>query len=103
MPVCETDTTARQCGHCLTPLKAVRAYCLGCVGGSQKEVALCPVTSCQLWPYRFGRRNRARRIVAEESALGAVEGRHWAEELDDYTLQRYYQTEQAALRKERGR
>ena len=38
----------------LTPLKAIRKYCLGCSDGSPNEVRLCPVTNCELYMYRFG-------------------------------------------------
>lgn len=92
----------RKPGELLTPLKAIRSQCLGCGGGSWKEVALCTVTACPLWPYRFCSRSRAHRIVAEEARLARVEGKHWAERLGDYTSQRYYRTEQAAQAKERG-
>jgi len=77
----------RRCGELLTPLKAIRSRCLDCCGGSSKEVALCPVTSCPLWPYRFGTRKRARKIVGEERALDDAPADYWAEELDDYTSQ----------------
>ena len=36
------------------PVKAIRAYCIGCVKGSTKEVELCPSTDCPLYPFRFG-------------------------------------------------
>ncbi len=36
-------------------MKAVRDDCLCCMGGSRKEVKLCTVMHCPLWPYRFGR------------------------------------------------
>ena len=61
----------------LSPLKAIRANCLDCCGGSSKEVELCsanprdislaeaagdetPYKGCFLYEYRFGR-NPARR------------------------------------------
>jgi len=94
-------STDRKPGELLTPLKAIRSHCMGCAGGALREVALCTVTSCSLWPYRFGRRSRARKIVAEEQLLERVEGQHWAERLTDYTSQRYYQTEEASLRANR--
>ena len=40
----------------LSPLKAMRAYCLDCCCGSAHEVNLCPADNCPLYPYRFGRR-----------------------------------------------
>ena len=90
----------REPGMLLTPVKAIRSHCLGCCGSS-KEVALCTVTECPLWPLRFGSRSRARRIVSEERRRGDLSGTHWAEQLDDYTSQRYHQTDTAA--KQRGR
>ena len=44
-----------------TPIKSIRQKCLGCVGGSAKEVKLCPCdgiqsTPCPLFPFRFGKR-----------------------------------------------
>lgn len=50
----------------LRPLKAIRANCLDCSGGSSKAVAYCPCdghnsTRCNLWPYRFGCRPQTAR------------------------------------------
>jgi len=39
-----------------SPLKAARAKCLDCSGGSGQEVKFCPVENCPLWPFRFGQR-----------------------------------------------
>jgi len=38
----------------LTPLRAIKLYCLECSGGSIKERRLCPIKDCPLYPYRFG-------------------------------------------------
>ena len=38
------------------PLAAIRLKCLDCVCGATKEVELCPVKKCSLWPFRFGKR-----------------------------------------------
>lgn len=35
-------------------LREVRRKCLDCVDGAIKEIRLCPVTGCPLWPWRFG-------------------------------------------------
>lgn len=40
----------------LTPIKAIRAYCLGCSGGSYLEVRECVIPKCPLYPYRMGKR-----------------------------------------------
>lgn len=42
-------------GHPTSPLKAIRANCVACSGDSYAEANKCPVTGCQLWPYRMGR------------------------------------------------
>ena len=34
--------------------KAIRQNCLECSGGSPKEVTLCQITDCPLWPFRMG-------------------------------------------------
>jgi len=39
----------------LTPIKAIRAKCLDCMGGSSKEVRLCNIPECSLFPYRMGK------------------------------------------------
>ena len=36
-------------------LKCVRRHCLECSGGSSKEVEVCPITHCNLYPYRLGK------------------------------------------------
>ncbi len=38
----------------LTPIKAIRAFCLDCSCGSANEVRLCPISNCWLYPYREG-------------------------------------------------
>ena len=40
----------------MTPMKAIRAKCLDCCCKQAKEVRLCPVKKCPLYPYRFGKR-----------------------------------------------
>lgn len=34
--------------------QTIKKKCLDCGGGSTKELALCPVVDCSLWPFRFG-------------------------------------------------
>ena len=40
----------------LTPIKAIRAKCIDCCCGEKKEVRLCPIEWCPIWPYRMGKR-----------------------------------------------
>ena len=35
-------------------LKTIRAKCLDCSGDQAGEVRLCPVRTCELWPFRMG-------------------------------------------------
>jgi copper oxidase (laccase) domain-containing protein len=42
----------------LTPMKAIRRKCRDCCCDQVKEIQLCTVTNCALWPYRMGRRPR---------------------------------------------
>ena len=39
-----------------TPIKSMRAKCIDCCCGSLKEVRLCPIIDCALYPYRFGKK-----------------------------------------------
>jgi hypothetical protein len=52
----------------LTPLKAIRQKCLDCSCWQTKEVKLCPIIRCTLYPYRFGKRPRMRRGNGPEMA-----------------------------------
>ncbi|MFZ1935241.1 MAG: hypothetical protein WAU84_16095 [Thermoguttaceae bacterium] len=52
----------------LTPLKAIRANCLGCSGGSPAEVRLCVIPECPLYGYRFGKRPKTVQKANEKRA-----------------------------------
>ncbi len=39
----------------MTPLRAIRANCLNCMGGLISEVRRCPSEDCPLYQYRFGK------------------------------------------------
>ena len=57
-----------------SPIKAIRAYCLGCVGGSSNEVKLCPCTQCELHPFRFGKNPYSnRKPLTEEQKKARAE------------------------------
>ncbi|MFC2170267.1 hypothetical protein ACFLRM_06900 [Acidobacteriota bacterium] len=34
--------------------QAIKSYCLDCSGGIKKDVTLCHLIDCPLWPFRFG-------------------------------------------------
>lgn len=37
-----------------TPLKAIRAFCIACMGGQVRMVGRCTATNCVLYGYRMG-------------------------------------------------
>ena len=50
-----------------SPIKAIRAKCLDCSCGSATEVKLCPIKTCALYDFRFGKNPfRAKREYTEE-------------------------------------
>lgn len=56
------------------PVKAIRAFCVDCCGGSTNEVKLCPSVRCALYPFRFGRNPyRTKRELTEEQRVAAAE------------------------------
>lgn len=56
------------------PVKAIRAFCVECCGGSSNEVKLCPATECQLYAFRFGKNPyRTKREMSEEQKAAAAE------------------------------
>ena len=49
------------------PVKAIREKCLDCCCGSSLEVKLCDITSCPIYPFRFGKNPfRQKREMTEE-------------------------------------
>jgi len=38
----------------MSKARAIKLKCLDCSGESPKEVSLCPIFDCPLYPYRFG-------------------------------------------------
>lgn len=68
----------------LTPIKAIRLRCLDCSGFSSKEVNLCPVTGCPLYPYRLGKNPAIKR----RGSKGNVEAlKKWHEFKKDKELE----------------
>lgn len=57
-----------------SPTKAIRAFCLDCLGGSWHEVKNCSAPDCYLYPFRFGKNPfRAKREMTEEQRAAAAE------------------------------
>jgi hypothetical protein len=51
-----------------TPLKAIRAKCLDCMGSSSNEVKLCPSENCPIHCYRFGK-NPSRKGIGGKGGI----------------------------------
>ena len=67
----------------LTPIKAIRAWCIDCSGGNRMEVRKCEHKKCPLFPYRLGKhpklKGRGRvggNIVALKKARLALVKKH---------------------------
>lgn len=57
-----------------SPQKAIREFCLGCVGYSAHEVKMCPSVKCPLYPFRFGKNPfKKKRELTEEQRAAAIE------------------------------
>ena len=51
----------------VSPLKAIRAFCIDCCGGSASDVRDCTATSCPLKAFRFGKNPyRKKRELSDE-------------------------------------
>jgi hypothetical protein len=55
------------------PVKAIRQFCLYCMGGSSVEVKDCPSATCALYAFRHGRNPyRTARQMTEEQRAKAI-------------------------------
>ncbi len=55
------------------PTKAIRAFCLECVGHAESEVRKCVSTNCPLWVIRMGSMSRSLRKVMKAKAAAEKE------------------------------
>jgi hypothetical protein len=39
----------------MTPLKAIRVKCVGCMAGNLAEIRRCNIPECSLYQFRFGK------------------------------------------------
>lgn len=49
-----------------SPLRAIRAFCVLCMGAQPKEVAKCTATDCVLYPMRMGTNPFQKRRTEDE-------------------------------------
>lgn len=54
-----------------SPLRAIRAKCIDCSGGSLSEVRLCPCKRCPLWPFRNASNPFRTRTMTDEQKEAA--------------------------------
>lgn len=52
----------------LTRAQAIRWKCADCTNGQYREIKLCTIKTCPLWPYRLGSEARGREVEAEVEA-----------------------------------
>ena len=59
----------------LTPILAIRKFCIECMGFKVRDVKKCTDTLCKLFPFRMGRAHtpgRARKNTPKKAAPGAI-------------------------------
>jgi hypothetical protein len=56
----------------MTPLKAIKAYCLDCCNDNAREVTLCPSSNCPLYNFRKGRNMNVTRTMSDEQKQEAI-------------------------------
>jgi hypothetical protein len=63
-----------------TPTKAIRAYCIECSNGSQKEVRECVMPDCPLYDYRMGKNPNYKKGSRKGNPKGVEALRKWRED-----------------------
>ena len=56
-----------------SPLRAIRAFCVDCSGGSLAEAKRCHMVDCPLWSYRTGKSGRKGRTLTDEQRAAVAE------------------------------
>lgn len=54
-----------------SPLKAIHAFCVECMGGSVQEIKYCNSRNCPLFQFRFGKNPFIKREMTEEQKEAA--------------------------------
>lgn len=55
-----------------SPIKAIRAKCMDCTCGQYREIELCPIKKCPLYPFRYGK-NPYHKRASEENKAKVIE------------------------------
>lgn len=56
----------------MTRAKAIQKHCFDCAGGSAKEVTMCELTDCPLWPYRTGQSLESKVYLRRMAKYGSL-------------------------------
>lgn len=56
-----------------TPLSAIKAFCVDCLGGQPRLVKDCTAKNCPLYPYRTGHNTNSKRTMTKEQRQMATE------------------------------
>ena len=56
-----------------SPLKAIRAHCIECMGGQVREVKVCTIPNCPLYAFRMGTNPYHTRQYTEEQRQAMAE------------------------------
>lgn len=56
-----------------SPLSAIRAKCIECMGDSVIEVKRCMISQCALYPFRFGKNPYRKRELTDEQRAALSE------------------------------
>lgn len=63
-----------------SPLKAIRAFCIDCMGGSVREIKLCTAPKCPLYAFRMGKNPYRKRELSPEHLAKLQEARKKAKQ-----------------------
>lgn len=58
-----------------SPLKAIRVFCIDCMGGQVREVKFCPSQICPLHAFRMGKNPYRKRELSPEHLAKLQEAR----------------------------
>lgn len=56
-----------------SPIKAIKAHCIECCGGSYSEAKQCTATKCPLWCFRCGKNPYRKYVMTEEQRAATAE------------------------------
>ena len=56
-----------------SPVKAIHAFCIDCMGGSVQEIKCCTSQNCPLFPFRQGKNPFIKREMTDEQKDAAKE------------------------------